>query len=83
MITGKRRLIFAGGSVFLLTFLILAGLLAMPVISTQPVVSDFPNGSDSDLPSSSMVSHDVLVGVLANRGEEIAHMEFSIFTWQC
>lgn len=76
MITGKRRLIFAGGSVFLLTFLIFSGLLAMPVISTQPVVSDFPNGSDSDLPSSSMVSHDVFVGVLANRGPEIAHMEW-------
>ncbi len=76
VITRKRRLIFTGGPVLLLVFIILAGLIAIPVISTQPAVSEPRNGPDSSTPSLSSVSDDVRIGVLANRGEEIAHMEW-------
>ncbi len=79
VMTGRQRRYFSGGFIFflvlLLVLLLIAPLLALPVSSIQPV-QDNGIGPDTHLPSLSPVSGDIRIGVLASRGEEIAHMEW-------
>ncbi|MCA1915241.1 PhnD/SsuA/transferrin family substrate-binding protein [Methanospirillum hungatei] len=78
---GRRRRYFSGWlilfHVLLFLSLLIAPIPALPVSSTEQV-RDNSVGSDSHLPSLSPVSEDVRIGVLANRGEEIAHMEWDL-----